>query len=217
MAALRDGPARGYTLIELLAVMAIIGLTIGLVIARSDSIVPQFEIQREAGDMAQTLRDARNRAIISDRVIRMEVDAQNREMRYYYDEPAPDEDPLTFSSAQPFTVRTWGERITLDHSCIGRDVVSANEVLVLKFWPEGVCTPVRLYLQHVKSSGLQYTVQLNPLTGLTDVTRGFVEPEFYEVKPTTPTGVTPTAMPSGQAPSSSRPTSSAQPAATPKK
>ena len=53
--------------------------------------------------------------------------------------------------------------------------------------------------------------------GLTDVTRGFVEPEFYEVKPTTPTGVTPTAMPSGQAPSSSRPTSSAQPAATPKK
>jgi type II secretion system protein H len=175
----------GYTLIELAAVVIIIGLVLSMAVMRADSIVPRFELEREASDIALTLRDARNRAVIDDRAVRLEINPQTREMSYFYDEPGPQDDPLTFLGDEPFATKTWGERVVLQRAWIGRDEVKEQDI-VLKFWPDGLCTPVRLQLQHARGPDLKCTVQLNPLTGLTKVLKGFVDPEFYEVKTAAP-------------------------------
>ena len=173
-------PREGFTLIELLAVLIIISLMMGLALVRADSFIPRYQLDSEAGDLAGMLRDARNRAIVFNRTLRLEIDAQGGTISYYYDEPVPQDDPLTWRGDEPFLTRAWSDRLILDHACIGGDAASTTGLVVLKFWPAGVCTPVRLYVQHVKGVELKCTVQINPLTGLTTVQSGFVNPETYE-------------------------------------
>jgi len=179
---MRQPTAASFTLVELLAVMIIIGLTLSLAVARADSIIPGFEIAREASSIATTLRDARTRAVVQGRILRLEIDLELGEMRYFYDEPGPEEDPLTFSSDEPFATKPWSDRVLLDHAYVGRDLVSGNQPVVMRFWPEGICSPVRLCVQHARSTDLRRTIRINPLTGLTTIERGFVDPEDYEYK-----------------------------------
>ena len=66
MVTTRNNPipgAAGFTLLELLVVLAIAGLLVALVPAAVSAVVPGTKARTAAFDMASTLRDARNLAI----------------------------------------------------------------------------------------------------------------------------------------------------------
>ncbi len=177
---------RAYTLIELVAVMLILSMAIGFVVVRADSLLPTFEIDREAADVALALRDARSRAILAGRTLRVELYPESHEMIYFYDEPELLEDGTVDYNDEPIGTYLWSDDVKLVRAVIGRDEVFLDQSVVLKFWPNGLCTPVRLYLQHEKNKNLKSTIRLNPLTGRTQVTGGVEEPEEYEMKVSAP-------------------------------
>ena len=176
----RELPRGGYTLVELMAVLMILAMVMGVAVTGIDSTVPRFELDAEAEDMALALRDARNRAVLTGRAIRLELRPDAFQMDYFWDDPDPAQDPLEFSPDEPFHAFRWSRRVILDRALIGRDEGLVDQTIALRFWPTGLCTPVRLYLHHKKSLNQKRTVRLNPLTGLTKVYRGDVEPETYE-------------------------------------
>lgn len=180
---------RAYTLVELMAVMVVLALVMGLAIPRADSMVPRYQLDRQAAEIAMTLRDARNRAVVSGKVIRLEIYPDQFEMHYFWDEPeVDDEGYLLAEDDEPFATKAWSDRIILDRALIGRDeALTGQAAVVLRFWPTGLSTPVRLYLYHKRAKQQRRTVELNPLTGLTRVLRGEVKPESYEMKVTVPT------------------------------
>ncbi len=57
----------GFTLIEMIVVLVIMGLVLGLVVARGPSRSPGFLLRSEAKVLASTLSEARGRAIATDR------------------------------------------------------------------------------------------------------------------------------------------------------
>jgi len=171
---------RGYTLVELMAVLLILAMVMGVAVTSVGSTVPRFELDAEAEDMALALRDARNRAILTGRAIRVELQVDAFQMAYFWEDPDPAQAPLDFSPDEPFKTQGWSHRVILDRALIGRDEGLIDQTVTLRFWPTGLCTPVRLYLHHTKSLNQKRTVRLNPLTGLTKVYHGDVEPETYE-------------------------------------
>lgn len=67
--------ARGFTLIEMLVVLVILGLVAGLVIARGPSRSPGFLLRSEAQVLALRLGEARGRAISTDRDVAVRLTA----------------------------------------------------------------------------------------------------------------------------------------------
>ena len=68
-------PARGFTLLELLVVLVIVGITLGIV-SFNAMPSPQQALQNEAQRIALLLQLARDEAIVRDRPIAFEVDAE---------------------------------------------------------------------------------------------------------------------------------------------
>lgn len=64
----------GFTLIEMLVVLAILGLALALVVARGPPGSPALEIKASAAALAGGLREARARAIEANRPVRLTLD-----------------------------------------------------------------------------------------------------------------------------------------------
>lgn len=189
---------KGFTLLELLAVLTIMAMLMGWGILNLGAQKPGYELDKEASRIAGILRDARDRAVLDGRAIRLEItpaeqvapmgqaieSETSRVIEYYYDQPAAGQDLLDFyDNDAPFRTEPWNEKVILDHALIGRDEAYApGEPIVLKFWPSGLCTPVRLYVYHRRRTNAWQTIRLNPLTGLTKITKGQEEPEKWELR-----------------------------------
>jgi general secretion pathway protein H len=78
---------RGFTLIEILVVLVVIGLMIGLVVARGPPHSDALDMRAAVDGVAQTLRAARARAIATDRRIVVTVDPATHS--YWTDPRAP--------------------------------------------------------------------------------------------------------------------------------
>lgn len=77
---LRSGQA-GFTLIEVLVVLAVLGLMLGLVVARGPQRSPALDLRVAAGQVAGVLRAARARAIAGNRPVLVEIDVAARSIR----------------------------------------------------------------------------------------------------------------------------------------
>ncbi len=60
---------RGFTLIEMIVVLVVLGLALGLVMSRGPARSPHLELDAAARQVAGALRVARSRAIADDRVV----------------------------------------------------------------------------------------------------------------------------------------------------
>jgi prepilin-type N-terminal cleavage/methylation domain-containing protein len=189
---------KGFTLLELLAVLTIMAMLMGWGLLNLRKQGPGYELDKEASRIAGILRDARDRAVLDGRAIRLEitpaeqvaptgqatVSETTRVIEYFYDQPAAGQDLLDFyDNDAPFLIEPWDENVILDRALVGRDEAYApGEPIVLRFWPSGLCTPVRLYVYHRRRTDVWQTVRLNPLTGLTKITKGQEEPEEWELR-----------------------------------
>lgn len=70
-------PARsaGFTLLEMLVVVAIMGLVLSLIVLRGPMRSPSLSVRAAAGDLAQALRGARAQAIAEGRPVALVLDA----------------------------------------------------------------------------------------------------------------------------------------------
>ncbi|MDR3537708.1 MAG: GspH/FimT family pseudopilin [Acetobacteraceae bacterium] len=68
------GPAAGFTLIEMLVVLAILGSAAAILLARGPASSPALEARGAASELAQALRLGRSRAIAGDRAVPVVLD-----------------------------------------------------------------------------------------------------------------------------------------------
>ena len=68
----------GFTLIEILVVLVILGLAVGLVLGRGPLRSAGLDTRAEANGIAGALRAARRRAIAGDRTVTVAIDAGRR-------------------------------------------------------------------------------------------------------------------------------------------
>jgi general secretion pathway protein H len=72
---------RGFTLIEMIVVLVVLGLIGGIVIARGQSRSATLEVKQAVGMVAQAMRGARAAAIADDRTETIEIDTVGHTVR----------------------------------------------------------------------------------------------------------------------------------------
>ena len=66
----------GFTLLEMLVVIALLGLVLGIVLQRGPVRSPAVELRAAAGEVARTLQQARGRAVATNQVVATRFDVQ---------------------------------------------------------------------------------------------------------------------------------------------
>jgi len=162
---------RGYTLIDLLMVMLVLGLVAMLVLPGFQADNPTLELRRSSTELVAGLEYARSLAIRYERPFAVKVDAAKNEFHVKDTDPQPNGAP----PAQPGNLPPVNNRASVLDP-IGKDwyenafpggpghagamVVTGGEIW---FYPDGsasVSTGVVL-----KASGEQWTINVDPRTG----------------------------------------------------
>ena len=142
---------RGYTLLEVLVVLAIIGLVLASVPMLAGTGRPGPESRAAALELASALRQTRGEAIANYRSVVFVLDLENRIYRVGADgpqRPLPDDMQLSL-----YTARTE----LVDEGAGG-----------IRFFPDGSATGGRVTLA---GGGRSYTVSVDWLTGFVAVER----------------------------------------------
>ena len=71
----------GFTLVEVLVVLAVVGLALGVVALRGPQRSPALDLRAAAGTVAETLRLARSRAVAGNRTVGVAFDVAGPSLR----------------------------------------------------------------------------------------------------------------------------------------
>lgn len=135
----------GFTLVELLVVLAIIGLLLSLVPVAFDRVLPGLELDSTTRDLAAALRQARSRSIRDNRDIALILDLDGRR----------------------YQVEGVGRVHEIDEAIEIRLLTAAEELEGegrgrIRFFPDGTSTGGRVTLS---AAGASRTVEVDWLSG----------------------------------------------------
>lgn len=138
-------PSRGFTLIELMVVLAVLALLLTVAVPFFPKALPGAEIKGAARELAAGLRTARSRAITLNREVGFTLDVEGRR----------------------FAVNEVGEARELPPDVEISFVTARSELLdettgVIRFFPDGSSTGGRVSLAH---GARGYHVDVDWLTG----------------------------------------------------
>ena len=160
---------RGFSLIELMVVLAIVGMVMTLVTANLDFLVPSSRLGAGARSLASTLILAHNQAAINgeDAILSYHIDKQTYQLILIRD-----------GKKEPFSI--W----KLPRGVKYQDILAAGEkkktrgIFQVYLSPTGI---VRGHVIHLKNQeGDTLTIEVNPLSGTVDVLDGYRPLDFVE-------------------------------------
>ena len=153
--------APGFTLLELLVVLAIAGLLMSIVPPVVAVAVPGARLKSQAVELAATLRSARNRAVSLGRGVDVVFDTRT---------PAytqAGEQPRILSSDIDLTIRRQRAMLPV-RTVTPADGVS-RETLTLRFYPDGSTSGAVIAMNRNRSA---YLIELDWLIGRVSVSAG---------------------------------------------
>lgn len=145
--------SRGFTLLELLVVLAIMGLLLGLASPRFHNIVPGFELQSSARELAAALRETRGQALERGDPAVLVLDLAGR--RY----------GLGGGSQSKELPRD----IVLEAMTAAEDISEETRRARFRFFPDGSATGGRITLSRGER---QYRIDIDWLTGRVEILDG---------------------------------------------
>lgn len=144
----------GFTLVELLVVLAIIALLVALVRPLYSAAVPGARVRTEILDLAMSLRQSRNRAISGGKIIAVEFDTEHA--RYAI---GPDITEL------PASTRLFAAQRSMNPAQL---IATDDPIVRLEFHPDGSSTGASVELRNTSAS---WQLEVDWLTGRIRVTQ----------------------------------------------
>lgn len=166
-------PWRGFSFIELLAVLAIMGLILGFVVLRLDGMIPSSRLAAAARQLGSTAGLARGQAVSSGRLHAVKYDLDKQ--RYTVCTP-PHPDDVESGKYKPTDLvpLVW-ERLPQDVQMVDLQVgprkTVSDGIVTMHFTELGTVSPHAIHIR-LKEDGSEpkwMTVVVNPLTGLVDI------------------------------------------------
>lgn len=174
----------GFTLLELMVTIAVLGIGFGLVFLKLDHLVPSMRLKSNARELASVLEQARNHAIVSGRTVNVQYDLQDSEASHYrfYYPFRLSEDGKTVIGEGETAILDWesfSDNVRIRDVILGEGTPLTNGVITVVFDPRGIAPPHIVHLELVNSEQV-YSVRINPLLGLVDIDEGYKYPEVLQ-------------------------------------
>ncbi len=178
-----DRVSRGFTLAELLIVIALIGLLFGLVFMKLDSLVPGQRLKADARELASHLDQARNYAIVSGKPVTFVYDLDHDQYRYFVPFELSD-DGKSIVGPGEFELHDWislRDTVEFKDIFLVRDVIKDGTVTVT-FEPRGIASDHIVHLGYVDVDPHDRgsTLVISPLLGFIDLVDKYFEPEVLQ-------------------------------------
>jgi prepilin-type N-terminal cleavage/methylation domain-containing protein len=162
----------GFTLIELMAVVLILGLMLTFVTVRLDSVTAASRLSASARETGAAVGVAFSSAVASGKAKSLNFDLETGEVWVGDGLDAPRE------SAQ--VLRRLYEGVEITDVQVGSTVFEERGVLSLEISPLGIGTDALVHLKG--ETGAEMTVEVRPLTGTVKFHDGYVEYEEPETE-----------------------------------
>lgn len=152
--------ADGFTLLELLVVLAIAGLLVALVPPVISAVLPGVQLKSATLEFAATLREARNRAVSRGTVIDVVIRTDESSYAIAGETPASltADVNVGVSDGNPFTTMQLPANKAL-----------LDDRFILRFYPDGSSSGVRVEIKNARSS---FQIDVGWLMGNVTVARG---------------------------------------------
>ena len=153
----------GFTLLELLVVLAIAGMLVALVPAAVSAVVPGTKARTAAYDMASTLRDARNLAISQSTPVDVVFDLESASYAI------ADSHPTVLPRGMALVIQERSGYVSETRRVAGQSSFDREESVSLRFYPDGSSSGLDVRLGPEDGGG--YVVSIDWLFGGASVTQ----------------------------------------------
>ncbi len=162
----------GFTLVEMVVVVAIIGLILASVAIRFDSLTVSARLRASAREIASTIGLAHSQACSTGRAQTMVFDTDNQQ--YWIESSAGEEQDGQWLPRK----RTLYRDITFEDIQVGEEMYGGGErrgTLSIEISPLGITSACMVHLE--AEGGTQITLEVCPLTGMVRFYDGYKEYE----------------------------------------
>ncbi|MCC6672962.1 MAG: prepilin-type N-terminal cleavage/methylation domain-containing protein [Planctomycetes bacterium] len=165
----RAGPAAGFTLLELLVVISIMGLITQLVIANLGALVPARTMDKETAELAYRLDYVRSEARMAGKTFRVQFDLDNQRWRLIL----PPEDRLvstqTIEEDLPLEWNQLDPQVRMVGAQVAGGMAVRSGIYEVIYDQSGFSADQALYFRHRDDEELVWTLQMRGLIGRSDV------------------------------------------------
>jgi len=153
----------GFTLLELLVVLAIAGMLVALVPAAVSAVVPGTKARTAAYDMASTVRDARNLAISQSTPVDVVFDLESAS---YAIAGSPS---TVLPRGMALVIQERSGYVSETRRVAGQSSFDREEPVTLRFYPDGSSSGLDVHLGPEAGGG--YVISIDWLFGGASVTQ----------------------------------------------
>lgn len=165
----REGPGtKGFTLIELAVVIALLGLFLGLTIPRFQYYLVADDLKATTRKIVGLVREVRNEAIREQRVYTIHLDIESN--RWWTEHTGMEDEEMVLAKEEAF-VLPGGVRI-LDVWCRGKGKQAQGDVAI-PFSKKGYVDQTLIHIGG--QADREFTVELSPFLGMVKVHDTYVD------------------------------------------